>query len=672
MCGGDLEVDQSMAIGTCQHCGSTMTLPKASDERIANLFNRANHYRRSSEFDKALKVYESILNEDNGSAEAYWGLVLCRYGIEYVEDPQSGQRSPTCHRAQKTSISMDADYKQAIEYADETARALYKAEAATIDAIQKQILAISEQEAPYDIFICYKETSETGSRTKDSVMAQDIYHHLTEESYKVFFSRISLEDKLGTAYEPYIFAALNSSKVMIVVATSTENVNAVWTKNEWSRYLALINKGEKKTLIPVYRDMDPYDLPEEFAHLQAQDMGRLGFMQDLVRGVTKIFEGGGSKLNQTEKAHGVQASVTTQSLLERAFICLEDSEWIKADELLERALDIEPRNAKAYIGKLMVELHVSIEDKLVNQKVIFAGNSNYQKALRFADNNYKDILENYKQTILERVGEGIYQQALMKANAYGSADKLTEAECSSIAGIFRSISGYKDADSLALVYSDLAEKERIRKEGLRIFSKTISAGEKHIVGLRADGAVTAVGNNAYGQLNVIDWRERTAVAAGTNCTFSLRADGTVTAVGNNQVGQLNVDDWRDILAVAAGTSHTVGLTADGTVVAVGSNSNKQLDVGNWHGIVAVAAGTSHTVGLKADGTVVAVGSNANGQLNVEGWRDIITIASGGSHTVGLKADGTVVAVGSNANGLLNVGDWVLKLPTPYITGGDPN
>ena len=39
---------------------------------------------------------------------------------------------------------------------------------------------------------------------------------------------------------------------------------------------------------PAYRDMDPYDLPDEFSHLQAQDMSKLGFMQDLIRGIKKL------------------------------------------------------------------------------------------------------------------------------------------------------------------------------------------------------------------------------------------------------------------------------------------------------------------------------------------------------------------------------------------------
>ena len=76
---------------------------------------------------------------------------------------------------------------------------------------------------------------------------------------------------------------------MVVLGTKPEYFNAVWVKNEWSRYRALIKNGAKKVLIPAYRDMDPYDLPDEFSHLQALDMSKLGFMQDLIRGIKKII-----------------------------------------------------------------------------------------------------------------------------------------------------------------------------------------------------------------------------------------------------------------------------------------------------------------------------------------------------------------------------------------------
>ena len=89
MCGGDIQIQADSSSASCSYCGSTMTIPKLDDERIANLYNRANHLRLLKDFDKAQMVYESITAERKEDAEAYWGAVLCRYGIEYVEDPYS-------------------------------------------------------------------------------------------------------------------------------------------------------------------------------------------------------------------------------------------------------------------------------------------------------------------------------------------------------------------------------------------------------------------------------------------------------------------------------------------------------------------------------------------------------------------------------------------------------
>lgn len=261
MCGGTLNVTESATVCECEYCGTAQTLPKLDNEKRNQLFDRANHYRMNKEFDKASVVYENILAEAPNEAEAHWGMCLCRYGIEYVVDPKTNKRIPTCHRTQFKSILEDDDYLSAVKNCDGIARAIYNSEAMYIDNVQKQILEISSKEGPFDIFICYKESDNAGTRTTDSVIAQDIYNELTTQGYKVFFARITLEDKLGSAYEPYIFAALNSSKIMLVIGTKPEYFNAVWVKNEWSRYLSLIEQGQKKTLIPCYRDMTPYDLP---------------------------------------------------------------------------------------------------------------------------------------------------------------------------------------------------------------------------------------------------------------------------------------------------------------------------------------------------------------------------------------------------------------------------
>ena len=451
MCGGTLEIEPNETIATCEYCGTQQTLPKLDDERRANLYDRANHFRRNNEFDKAMGIYEKILNEDNTDAEAYWSLVLCRYGIEYVEDPASHKRVPTVNRAQFTSIYDDDNYKSALQYADSLQRSIYEAEAATINEIQKGILEISSKEEPFDVFICYKESDANGRRTPDSVLATEIYHELTNEGFKVFFSRITLEDKLGTAYEPYIFAALNSAKVMVVLGTKPEYFNAVWVKNEWSRYLALIKAGQKKILIPAYKDMDPYDLPEEFSHLQAQDMTKLGFMQDLIRGIKKILYVDKPKTTVVKETVVTEASAANAApLLKRAFMFLEDENWDEADAYCEKVLDIEPENAQAYLGKLLAERQITKPENLKNDSELFSFSANYKKAMRFGDDELKAKLQAALDSIQTRQKQekldAAYQKAvdLMEKNlgreSIEAADQLKNA-----GEQFKALSDYQDS-----------------------------------------------------------------------------------------------------------------------------------------------------------------------------------------------------------------------------------
>ncbi len=465
MCGGTIEFKNGDTVGVCDSCGTKQTLPRLDDDRCANLYDRANHFRRNNEFDKAMGIYEQILSEDNEDAEAYWSLVLCRYGIEYVKDPATGKRVPTVNRAQYTSIFDDDNYKSALKYADAQQKAVYEEEANTINGIQKGILAISQKEEPFDVFICYKETDENGRRTQDSVLANDLYHQLTQEGFKVFFSRITLEDKIGTAYEPYIFAALNSAKVMVVIGTKPEYFNAVWVKNEWSRYLALIKGGAKKMLIPAYRDMDPYDLPEEFSHLQAQDMSKLGFMQDLIRGIKKLT--GSAERGAVRENVTVNGNLRIAPLLKRAFMFLEDGEWNEADEYAEKVLDMDPECAEAYLCKLMAELKVRRRAELADCREPFDGNGNYEKACRFGDEKINSELKGYIEGIKTGVEtarlEKLYREAVAAMNAAHGAKKFEAA-----AKLFDGILKYKD--SAELKAQCLKKADYNRKNGIYIFA----------------------------------------------------------------------------------------------------------------------------------------------------------------------------------------------------------
>ena len=452
MCGGNLDIQDGSSVVECEYCGTKQTLPNGNDEIVVNMFNRANNLRLKYEFDKAAEVYEKILDIDNSQAEAHWGIVLCKYGIEYVEDPQTRERIPTCHRTQLESILTDADYQAALSYADVVAQSVYESQARAINEIQKKILQIVKSENPFDVFICYKETDDSGSKTRDSVIANEIYHELTNSGLKVFYAAITLEDKLGQEYEPYIYAALTSAKVMLVLGTKPEYFNAVWVKNEWARYLHLMrtDRGTKRTLIPCFRDMDAYDLPDDFSHLQALDMSGIAFMPDLIRNIGKL-------VGKTQGLDEGDVSVSVVSLLKRVSILLEDGEFARADELLEEILNRDPENARAYVGKMMISHSIRREEDIGLLPHSLLNDRNYEKALRFADDEYKQTLLQYEKSIADHIIEEKYLFAVAKKN---------QGQYIEASGLFERLGDYKDsvqqkADCIELenqrIYNSAAE-----------------------------------------------------------------------------------------------------------------------------------------------------------------------------------------------------------------------
>ena len=694
MCGGNLETTEGSSVGICEYCGTKQTVPTANDENLQGLYNRANTLRIKSEFDKAEQLYEKILQVDGNQAEAYWGLILCKYGIEYVEDPATFKRIPTCHRASYDSIIADDDYKSALKYADDSQRNIYEQEAKEIDRIQKEIIELSSKEEPYDVFICYKETDDTGSRTQDSVIANDIYYQLTQEGFKVFYAAITLEDKLGSAYEPCIFAALNSAKVMLAIGTKPEYFNAVWVKNEWSRYLKIMKKDRSKLLIPCYKNMDAYDLPDEFAHLQAQDMGKIGFINDVVRGIKKVVSRENSK---STPVVNVVNNTTTKPLLKRAFIFLEDGDWNSANEYCEKVLDIDPECAQAYLGKLMAELHIKKQEYLKNLNETFENNSNYIKTIRYADDKLKNELIGYIDSINAKAEEIRKNNILAEAKSKMVGENIADYEYA--IQLLESISGWKDsyeiiatcknkiADIRAKAEAEQLEKQRQKeiteKEKARIAkrNKKITLIMAPIVAVIIAGVfifVTFVSpllklNEATKLIASKDYIEAYYALCESKNNLNTQKEfynlGQIFLEDNNikyaalSFGRANnyekskeksFELWRKFIStqtISIGSFHTIALTENGNVIAKGDNENGQCNVQDWKNIISISANKDHSIGLKYDGTVVSTGydSDAHKISLVNEWENVVAISSGYWETVGLKNDGTIISTDKKTN-----------------------
>lgn len=99
-----------------------------------------------------------------------------------------------------------------------------------------------------------------------------------------------------------------------------------------------------------------------------------------------------------EQTHNYDEKITSTThpeivpLLQRVGLFLEDNEFDRADEYCERILDMEPTNADAYLGKLLVEFRCTTREQLNQCQVSIADSKNYAKIIRFGDGTQKSFV----------------------------------------------------------------------------------------------------------------------------------------------------------------------------------------------------------------------------------------------------------------------------------------
>lgn len=455
-CGGDVEVIEGGLTGKCIYCGTEQTLPSEDDEKVKQLLVRANDFRMSADFDRAIYTYEKVLELKESEPEAHWGLLLSKYGVEYVRDNYSYQYKPTLHRISATSIMEDPEYNATIRYANPAVANKYKQAAEEIEAVLKELLVLAANQEAYDVFISYKEADDlTRRRTDDSYLAHDLYNELTQKGYRVFFAPKSLGTGL---YEPKIYAAILSAKVMIVLGTKKEYFEAVWVKNEWSRYIELIESGENKTLIPVYKYMEATDLPSKLAKYQAYDMENISFLQTLTGFIDQCV---------TRKQMAQAENAPKEDIyMERAKLALENANFQSAKSFYERALNENPKNADAYCGLLMSELKVKKLEDVVNAKIELNNYENFKNAFRFADSQLKAILISCEEKVSERVKNEKFAELKIRLRNVTTTSQLATLKMD--IAMLNHINSKQLVDRLELISQKIkpveAEIEKIQQE----------------------------------------------------------------------------------------------------------------------------------------------------------------------------------------------------------------
>lgn len=156
------------------------------------------------------------------------------------------------------------------------------------------------------------------------------------------------------------------------------------------------------------------------------------------------------------------AGLETDALVARAFLFLEDGCFPRADRYLEQALNQDPKNSRAYLGKLMAELNARDEKDLADSLTPLEEHRHYQRAMQFADDEEKARLTDYAQTVLKKTEERqkAEREAARKAR-YAEAVELKAQANSAItykqaARLFGELGSYKDSREMAVSCERLA------------------------------------------------------------------------------------------------------------------------------------------------------------------------------------------------------------------------
>jgi tetratricopeptide (TPR) repeat protein len=215
-------------------------------------------------------------------------------------------------------------------------------------------------------------------------------------------------------------------------------------------------------------------------------MSKIGFEQDLIRGIKKIIS---PNVQKDTEALSESASKAA-AVLKRAFMALQDGEFDRADMFCEQALNYDPENARAYLGKLMAELKVKTQDKLAYCMTPFDTNRNYQKALHFGKGAWVTDLMDMADRAKKRSQEGIYSLASKKKLA--ECDDI-QAKIDSVMQaieLFERIPEYKDSGAqimecktLKARYEDAMELRRRDKIKYDMMMERYNKNAKIIKGL---------------------------------------------------------------------------------------------------------------------------------------------------------------------------------------------
>lgn len=298
VCGGNELEEQGNNLSLCRYCGTSFHNPGQDDIEKLIALKQAEKYLRTipPRFDTAQELFRDLIKEYPSWSAPYWGYIRSKYGIKYEYDEIDNKVVPICYDGEYRDFTNDSYFLKALENESDLAvKDKYMDEAARIkDSFAKYQEASKNED--YDVFISFKARELlTSEETKDKKEMERLYCYLADKGLKVFFSPVTMEKHLFKPYyDVYIYNAISKAKVMILYGSNIKYFESTWIRNEWSRYLSLINEQKKKyeSFLIVTNGIDENDFPRAFGRRQSMNVNvyKDNWMDLLYKQICNVLE----------------------------------------------------------------------------------------------------------------------------------------------------------------------------------------------------------------------------------------------------------------------------------------------------------------------------------------------------------------------------------------------
>ena len=422
ICGGDVNPDETGAVDKCMGCGNTILYPKSDIRKL----NRITYLRNSFRFDEARTLAAELVKANPEDSEAYWTLMLCEYGIQYVREGQT--RFPVCRKdiSDLPALAESESYKRALYYATEETQPGYTQLAGSLEDSISITRNIMKQEKKFDVFVLGSENA----TVDDDLDGDRIFLRFTENlGFSVFFAPESLKEMDAVEKSAQIVFALKNSGIMLPRFGTFEDCHNGFYEYAVNMFCGEMQKDSEKLVFPIFdsKKISFQQIPEALVwSTEVFDSSEEEFMRELSDKIEAILK---PEVNAIVPDALVTATAANkENLVKRAYMFLEDGEFETADSYFDKILDIDIEESRAYIGKLLAECKLRSEDEIPSLPQTVTDDKNFKKALRFATPEQKARYEALNGAIVKRIEQERREVAEQRARLQAEREEKEAIE----------------------------------------------------------------------------------------------------------------------------------------------------------------------------------------------------------------------------------------------------